>query len=132
MCGDSTTDRVILQGTLIGTEGGGSTDLHTQLQSWVDGSPIVHVIGIPLQVIPCSTYPGGEASCEIQEPPNSTSSTTTKVVDGPQASAGLSGVTLYAAIGGGVAVVLIIALVIGGLVVAVRRRCRRKKYKTNG
>lgn len=131
MCGDRTTDRVILRGTLIGTRESDSGDLHTQLQAWVDESPTVEVNGIPLQIVPCSTYLGGEASCDIQEP-NSTATTFVRVVDQTEASsAALGGVTLYAAVGGGVALVLIVVLVIGVLVVVIRKRRRSKKYETN-
>ena len=62
-CGDRTTDRVILRGSLIGTEGSDSSDLHALLQSWVAAGPSVEVRGIRLTVLPCSTYPGDESNC---------------------------------------------------------------------
>ena len=117
--------------SLSGTQGGSSEDLHTQLQDWVDQSPIIEVTGIQLQVVPCSTYIGGEASCEIQEPSDSTPTEIQVVGPGEASSTALGGVTLYAVIGGGVAVLLIVAIVIGALVLAVRKKCRSKKYETN-
>lgn len=132
MCGDATTDRVILQGTLIGALESNSTDLHTQLQNWVDGSPTIEVIGIRLQVVPCSTYPGGEASCEFQEPGSATTAAPTTIprVAKPEESSGLGGVTLYAAVGGGVAMLMIVAIVIILLALAIKKR-RNKTYTTN-
>jgi hypothetical protein len=126
-CGDSTTDRVILQGIMVGALQSSSADLHTQLQSWVDTSPTVQVIGIPLQVVPCSTYPGGEASCELREPTGATPITIPRVDSEESSSSGLGGVTLYAAVGGGVAVLLVIAIVVILLILAVRRR-RSKQF----
>ena len=131
MCGDSTTDRVILQGTLIGALQSSSADLHMQLQSWVDTSSTVEVIGVPLQVVPCSTYPGEEATCEFQEPTSTgtnSTATTPRVIDSEEQSAtGLGGVTIYAAIGGGVAVLMVIVIVVILVVLALRRR-RRKQF----
>lgn len=135
MCGDGTTDRVILQGTLIGALQSSSADLHTQLQSWVDKRKPVEVIGIPLQVVPCSTYPGGEASCEFQDPTSPEIDTTTdaatpttipRVVNSEESSA-FGGVTLYGAVGGGVALLMVIAIVIILLALAIKRR-RSKQF----
>lgn len=128
MCGDRTTDRILLQGTLIGALQSSSADLHTQLQSWVDTSPTVEVIGIPLQLVPCSTYPGEEASCEFQGPTASANVTasTPGVIDSEQSSSsGLGGITLYAALGGGMAVLIGIIIVVI-LLVALRRRGRKQ------
>lgn len=126
VCGDRTTDRVILEGTLIGALESSSADLHTQLQNWVDTGPTTEVIGSQLQVVPCSTYPGHEASCE-STPATSTATTATpatipRVADAEESSSGLGGVTLYAAVGGGVALLLIVVLVIVVLTLAIRKR----------
>lgn len=122
-CGDRTTDRVLLRGALIGTEGSDSSDLHAQLQSWVDAGPTVEVRGIPLTVIACSTYPGGEASCQIQSPTNPVVET-----EG-QASSTFGGIPLYAAVAGGVALLLGVIVVIIVLVGVRRRQRRRKRYR---
>lgn len=123
VCGDRTTDRVILQGSLIGAQESNSTDLHTQLQSWVDGAPSVEVIGSQLQVVPCSTYPGDEGSCVLAPATPTTPTTIPRVANAEESSSsGLGGVTLYAAVGGGVAVLLIVVLVIVLLVLAIKKR----------
>lgn len=123
VCGDRTTDRVILQGTLIGALESGSADLHSQLQSWVDAGPTVEVIGSQLQIVPCSTYPGGEASCEPTSAAASTATPTTipRIANAEESSA-LGGVTLYAAVGGCVALLMIVVLVIVVLVLAIKKR----------
>ncbi len=124
-CGDKTTDRVILQGALVGLEDKNSLELHSQLQKWVDGSPKIEVIGVPLQIFPCSTYPGDEESCYAPETPSPPTSFTVGGVD--ELSSGLAGVPLYAGVVGGVAVVVIVLIVIIVTVVGVRR----KRYKTS-
>lgn len=122
-CGDRTTDRVILHGALIGTESSGSSDLHAQLQSWVDASPTVEVRGIPLTVIACSTYPGGEASCGIESP------TVPVVGTEGRSSSTFGGIPLYSAVAGGVALMLMVIIVIIVLVGCVRKRRRRKRRR---
>lgn len=127
-CGDRTTDRVILQGQLIGTQGSNSTNLHAQLQNWVDNGPTVEVNGIQLQIVPCSTYPGGKVTCVLEVPSSTPSISVVSVVDSVgQSSSKPGGILLYVAVAGGVALLLIIAVVIIVLVIVVRKKNRIKR-----
>ena len=90
----------------------------------MDARPTVEIRGIPLSVVPCSTYPGGEDSCSLR-----TFQPTEPVVGTEgQAAGGFGGVTLYAAIAGGVALLLLVIVVILVVVGCVRKR-RKKKYR---
>ena len=124
-CGDSTTDRVILRGALVGTEVSGGSDLHALLQSWVDATPTVQVRGIPLTIIACSTYPGEESSCE----PQAQSSPTVPQVT--EASSALGGIPIYAGAAGGAVFLLVVIVVIIVLVVAVKKKRKSKTYRYN-
>ena len=132
-CGDKTTDRVILQGTLIGTLERSSAELHAHLQTWVDAAHTIEVAGIPLEVVPCSTYTGsGGVKCELTTPSSTPTvlTSTGREVDTGESSA-FGGITLYAAVAGGVAVLLFVVLVIVVIVLCVRKRRKTKKYRTD-
>ena len=124
-CGDRTTDRVILRGSLVGVDGTSGAQLHTQLQQWVDSSPKIEVTGVSLEILSCSTYPGNEASCLIQEP----SGTVSAEAHNKAPSGGLP---LYAGVGaaGGVAILVIIVIIIVVALVC-RKRMAKKNYQLN-
>ncbi len=138
-CDEGTTDRVVLRGALVGTRERSGAELHQQLQEWVDAGQMIQIIGIPLQVIPCSTFSGFEATCSKSSSPipptttspPSTSTSTTPVIkanDEKSQSSALGGVPFYAAVVGGVAFLVILTVVIVVLVVACKR-CRARKHK---
>lgn len=126
-CDGSSTDRVVLQGAFVGTPERGGDELHAQLQQWVDEGQMIQVIGIPLEVVACSTYPGSEETCTA----SSATTPIIKVADETAQSSGLGGVPLYAAVVGGVALLVIVAIVIAVVIGVCRRRHTKKKYKTN-
>lgn len=142
-CGDKTTDRVILQGALIGTLERSSAELHAHLQTWVDAAHTIEVTGIPLEVVPCSTYVGsGGVSCELTTPsPAPTMLTSTVLMStmltstgreaDPEESSSFGGIALYSAAAGGVAVVLFVILVIVLIVLGVRKKRKTRKYRTD-
>lgn len=129
-CGDGTTDRVLLHGALISAQESASAELHTQLQDWVNQAPTVEVIGIPLQVIPCSTYLGDEISCAIHAPMGTTS---ISVVNPEENKSGfdLGGVPVYASVLGGLVALVIVIVFVVVVVVAVKRKRRTKRYEIN-
>ena len=62
-CSASSTDRVILTASLVGTQERHGAELHSLLQQWVNDRQMIQVQGVPLEVIVCSTYPGFAATC---------------------------------------------------------------------
>ena len=137
-CEDRRTDRVILRGSLIGLDDNTSAALlHFHLQRWVDGSPSIEVTGVPLDILPCSTYPINQTICEpssstgeVTEPQTSTVSV--GEVSEPQNLANRGRVSSsYEAGLGVVGVLILIAIVIVIIVLAVvcRKRVKSKKYR---
>ena len=101
---------VVLQGALVGTEERSGAELHDQLQDWVDAGQKIQIMGVSLEVVSCSTYPGLEESCG-------------RTTSAPARS----GIPLYAGVAGGVALLVITTAVIVAIV-ACRRCCRNRKY----
>ena len=135
---DRRTDRVILRGSLIGLDDNTSAALlHFHLQRWVDGSPSIEVTGIPLDILPCSTYPINQTICEpssstgeVTEPQTSTVSV--GEMSEPQNLANRGRVSSsYEAGLGVVGVLILIAIVIVIIVLAIvcRKRVKSKKYR---
>ena len=92
-CGNEISDPVVLQGTLIRFRNVGSTTLHAQLQTWVDTSPSVEIIGVTLKILPCSTYSGSDTCTQTS------SSTVMSVTDSEQSSSSsFNGIPIYASI----------------------------------
>jgi len=129
-CGERTTDRVILQGVLVGTPESDSSELHKQLQEWVNDSPALEITGIPLKVVSCSTYIGDGTACGIQLASVTTPTRTVKVADPDEnVSTPLSGIPLYAGIAGGVALLMVVVIVV--VLVFLRKKCRSTKHDTS-
>ena len=120
-CGDSTTDRVILEGALVALPEATEIKLHKHLQDWVDTSPTIEVTGVPLRVVKCSTYPSEEDSCMFKE------AATQKVVNNESRSP----VVLYGGVGGGIVVVLLLLTCIVVALIWGMRRKKRNTCKTN-
>ena len=134
ICEDRRTDRVILQGSLIGLDDNTSAALlHFHLQRWVDGSPSIEVTGVPLDILPCSTYPINQTICE---PSSSTEPQTSTVsfgdVSTPQNLANQGRVSLSHEVGlGVVGFLILIAIIIIIIVLAIvcRKRVKSNKYR---
>ena len=137
-CGDHTTDRVILEGTLVALSKITETKLHQHLQDWVDTSPTIEVTGVSLQVIKCSSYPSDKESCIFKDEVSEPSSTSLPPMEFSVKVATLTAakeksipVTVYAGIGGAVVVGLGITCIAVTAVYIIKRR-RSQAYKTNG
>ena len=109
-CGDGTTDRVILEGTIVALPETSEEELHEHLQSWVDAGPTLEVAGVQLTVVKCSTYLLDGKSCEHDR--------TSKLE---------SSVFLYSGVAVGVLLVLLLACFTMGFVWGVRRKRRHTK-----
>ena len=114
-CDDGATDRVVVQGDLIGTDDSSGAELHSQLESWLNTTQEFLILGVPLEVVSCSTYPGFELTCR------ETSSTTPVTMEAEDLF--LSGTTLYAVIAAGVvAIFIVIAAIVVVVIVVLKKR----------
>lgn len=131
MCGDRTTDRVIIQAKLVSLEDTSSEELHTQLQAWVDTEPAVEITGNPLQILSCSTYPGDGVSCEIAAP---SSTVSINIVDakGQDTSSSPIGIPVYGGLIGALIVIIVIIVVVILVVAVARRRMKRRSLNISG
>ena len=123
-CGDSTTDRVILEGALVALPEATEIKLHKHLQDWVDMSPTIEVTGVLLRIIKCSTYPSEKDSCVFKEAATLNVNLITQDVVNNESECPL---TLYGGVGGAVLVVLLLSCI----TVAIVWGIRRKKRQTN-
>ena len=111
-------DVVILDGALVALPGTTETKLHENLQNWVDSGPVLEVIGIPLQVVKCSTYQSEEDTCLMKMQAASATSE-------PQS-------ILYGGVGGGVVLVIaLLVVVVVIIVVAVIKGGKRQSTSIN-
>ncbi len=120
-CGDSTTDRVIVEGSLVALPQISETSLHKLLQSWVDEGPKVEVLGSSLTVVQCSTYASDKRDCPLQNFAATDQSGATLKLETKQSD---TSIFLYGGIGAGVVVVILLTCLVVALVWGVRRKKR--------
>ena len=118
-CGDSTTDRLILEGALVALPEATEIKLHQHLQDWVDTSPTIEVTGVPLRVVKCSTYPSEEDSCDFKAAATPNVNLITQNVVNNESESPL---TLYGGVGGAVLVVLLLPCIAVAIVWGIRRK----------
>ena len=127
ICGDSTTDRLILEGALVALPEATEIKLHKHLQDWVDTSPTMEVTGVLLKVVNCSTYPSEEDSCAFKEAATPNVNLITQNVVNNESESPL---ILYGGVGGAVLVVLLFPWITVAIVWGIRRRKRQtNRYK---
>ena len=127
MCGDSSTDRVIFVGALIGTETTKSVNIRQQLQELVNTEPTILVQGVHLKIAACVVKLEENEKPQCIPPSTPSPQPSTDGVSGRSESQS-SGFAIYIGIAGGAFLVLI--CITSTLIVAIVIMKRRQKKRT--
>ncbi len=119
-CGDQSTDRTVLYGTLVSSENTASTQMLDHLQTLVYTEPTVLVQGVQLRVASCSVLP--DKSCPILIPLPAVT-----VAIGNGGGGGGISFSLIGGVAGGLLLLICGAVLLILIVVGAKRRVKRKE-----